>query len=131
VSLAHLTLATRFVERTAVFFERTLGYTRDPVPSNVMDESVWLNVGGRQQIHLVYVDGFEVSPFENEFGRHVAVYYPLEGFDGLKQRLAGDGAEVVPPLRSTSFDRFFFREPINGYVFEVIDQGRTGIKETV
>ena len=34
-------------------------------------------------------------------------------------------------LRSTSFDRFFFREPINGYVFEVIDQGRTGLKETV
>jgi hypothetical protein len=130
VSLAHLTLATRFVEPTAVFFERTLGYTRDPVPANVTDESVWLNVGGSQQIHLVYVDGFEVSPFEQEFGRHVAVYYPLQDFDGLKERLREDGAEVVPPLRSTSFDRFFFREPINGYVFEVIDQARAGLKET-
>ena len=27
-------------------------------------------------------------------------------------------------LRATSFARFFFREPIDGYVFEVIDAGR-------
>jgi hypothetical protein len=25
------------------------------------------------------------------------------------------------PLRATMFERFFFREPVNGYVFEVID----------
>jgi catechol 2,3-dioxygenase-like lactoylglutathione lyase family enzyme len=128
VSLAHLTLATCDVERTAVFFERTLGYTRDPVPSNVMHGAVWLNVGGGQQIHLVHVDGFEVSPFEDEFGRHVAVYYPLQDFEGLKGRLTGDGAQVVPPLRSTSFDRFFFREPINGYVFEIIDDEQAKIR---
>jgi hypothetical protein len=27
-------------------------------------------------------------------------------------------------MRPSSFERFFFREPINGYVFEVIDAGR-------
>ena len=51
--------------------------------------------GRGQQIHLVYVDGFEVSPFEGEFGRHVAVYYPRAQFDALKQRLRQHGAELI------------------------------------
>ena len=34
MSLAHLTLPTREVERTAGFFESTLGYGRLPVPAN-------------------------------------------------------------------------------------------------
>jgi predicted enzyme related to lactoylglutathione lyase len=122
MSLAHLTLPTRYVEKTAAFFERTLGYTRDPVPSNVPDETVWLNVGRGQQMHVFYVSDFEVSPFEREFGRHVAVYFPASGFEALKERLRRQGAELIEPLRPTPFERFFFREPVNGYVFEVIDQ---------
>jgi hypothetical protein len=62
-----------------------------------------------------------VSPFEAEFGRHVAVYHPRNQFDELKQRLVERGATLVEPLRATPFERFFFREPINGYVFEVIE----------
>ena len=27
----------------------------------------------------------------------------------------------MEPLRATPFERFFFREPVNGYVFEVVD----------
>jgi predicted enzyme related to lactoylglutathione lyase len=91
---------------------------------------VWLNIGRGQQMHVLHVDGFEVSPFEQEFGRHVAVYYPLPGFDELKQRLVQHGAELIEPLRTTPFERFFFREPVNGYVFEVIDQARAGLPET-
>lgn len=121
MSLAHLTLPTRHVERTASFFEQTLGYARDPVPANVPDETVWLNIGRGQQIHVFYVDRFEVSPFEREFGRHVAVYYPRAEFEALKGRLTQHGAELIAPLRATPFDRFFFREPVNGYVFEVIE----------
>ena len=126
MSLAHLTLPTREVERTASFLEQTLGYVRDPVPSNVPDETVWLNIGRGQQMHVFFVEGFEVSPFEREFGRHVAVFHPLEDFDGLKARLRQRGAEIFAPLRPTPFERFFFREPVNGYVFEVIDQTRSG-----
>jgi hypothetical protein len=33
---------------------------------------------------------------------------------------------LFEPLRPTPFERFFFREPVNGYVFEVIDQARAG-----
>ena len=124
MSLAHLTLPTREVEKTASFLEETLGYLRDPVPANVPDETVWLNIGRGQQMHVFFVEGFEVSPFEREFGRHVAVFYPLEGFPGLKQRLIQRGAELSEALRSTPFERFFFKEPVNGYVFEVIDQAR-------
>ena len=126
MSLAHLTLATREVEKTALFLEQTLGYRRDAVPENVMDPAVWLNIGHGQQIHLIYVDGFAVSPFEREFGRHVAVYHPLAQFERLKQAIVRHGGEVVEPLRATSFQRFFFREPVNGYFFEVIDQARAG-----
>jgi catechol 2,3-dioxygenase-like lactoylglutathione lyase family enzyme len=126
MSLAHLTLPSREVEKTARFLEETLGYTRDKVPANAPDETVWLDIGRGQQIHVFYVEEFEVSPFEREFGRHVAVFYPLEGFQGLEERLRQRGAEIVEPLRATPFKRFFFREPINGYVFEVIDQARAG-----
>ncbi len=126
MSLAHFTLPTREVEKTASFFEQTLGYVRDPVPSNVPDETVWLNIGRGQQMHVFFVEGFEVSPFEREFGRHVAVFHPVGDFDGLKARLRQRGAEIFAPLRPTPFERFFFREPVNGYVFEVIDQTRSG-----
>jgi hypothetical protein len=124
MSLAHLTLPSREVEKTVSFLETTLGYLRDPVPDNVPDETVWLNIGHGQQMHVFYVKGFEVSPFEDEFGRHVAVLYPRAEFAGLKERLQQHGAELFEPLRATPFDRFFFREPVNGYVFEVIDRDR-------
>jgi catechol 2,3-dioxygenase-like lactoylglutathione lyase family enzyme len=130
MSLAHLTLPTRDVEKTASFLEETLGYARDPVPENIPCETVWLNIGRGQQMHVFYVEGFEVSPFEREFGRHVALFYPRPQFAGLKQRLQRHGAELIEPLRATPFERFFFREPVNGYVFEVIDQDRSGQLET-
>jgi catechol 2,3-dioxygenase-like lactoylglutathione lyase family enzyme len=126
MSLAHLTLPTRDVEKTASFLEGTLGYLRDPVPENIPCETVWLNIGCGQQMHVFYVEGFEVSPFEREFGRHVAVFYPRPLFEGLKQGLLQHGADLIEPLRATPFERFFFREPVNGYVFEVIGQDRSG-----
>jgi len=128
MSLSHLTLATREVEKTASFLENTLGYRRDPAPDNIPCESVWLNIGQGQQIHVTYVEGFEVSRFEGEFGRHVAIFYPLPDFDPLKKDLQRHGAELIEPLRTTPFDRFFFRDPVNGYVFEVIDENRSASK---
>jgi hypothetical protein len=120
--LAHLTLPSLAVEKTASFLENTLGYAREPVPENIPCETVWLNIGNGQQIHVFYVEGFAVSPFEQEFGRHVAVFHPRTGFEELKRRLRQHGAELIAPLRATPFERFFFREPVNGYVFEVIER---------
>jgi catechol 2,3-dioxygenase-like lactoylglutathione lyase family enzyme len=125
MSFAHLTLATSRVERTATFFERTLGYTRRATPGNSPVDVVWLDLGRGQELHVLFVDRFEASPFESEFGRHVAVFYPLADFAALKQRLVTEGAELIEPLRTTPFERFFFREPVNGYVFEVIDAERS------
>ena len=124
MTLAHLTLPTQHVEQTTAFLEQILGYGRKPVPSNSPVEVSWLDIGHGQEIHVFYVHGFVVSPFEAEFGRHVAVFHPLADFPALRQRLLEAGAELIEPLRATSFARFFFREPINGYVFEVIDAGR-------
>jgi catechol 2,3-dioxygenase-like lactoylglutathione lyase family enzyme len=122
MSLAHLTLPTQRVQATATFLEQTLGYRRLRVPTNSPVELVWLDIGQGQQFHIFHVEGFQVSPFEQEFGRHIALFYPGAAFDTLKRKLVEGGGQVIDAIRPTPFARFFFREPVNGYVFEVIDQ---------
>ena len=124
MSLAHFTLPTRQVEETASLLERTLGYGRKPAAANSPVDVVWLDLGRGQEMHVFFVEGFAVSPFEGEFGRHVALFHPLADFSALKERLLAEGAELIAELRPTPFQRFFFREPVNGYVFEVIDDAR-------
>ena len=119
--LAHFTLATPDVERFAAFVERTLRYTRKPTPANSPVKVAWFDVGHGQEMHLLQVDDFAPSAFEGEFGRHVAVRFPSDEFAPLRQRLIAAGAAIVEPQRPTPFARFFFREPVNGYVFEVIE----------
>jgi catechol 2,3-dioxygenase-like lactoylglutathione lyase family enzyme len=123
LTLAHFTLPTADVEATARFLQEMLGYARDPAPANSPVKTVWLALGGGQQMHIVYVEDFVVSPFEGEFGRHIAILLPAAEMAALRDRLAVAGAQVMDPLRRSSQARFFFREPVNGYVFEVIGQG--------
>jgi hypothetical protein len=111
------------VEDTTRFLEKTLGYRRKPVPANSPVEVQWLDLGHGQELHVVFVEGFVASPFEAEFGRHVAFFHPLVDFPALRQRILEVGGELVEPLRPTPFQRLFFREPINGYLFEVIESG--------
>ena len=61
------------------------------------------------------------SAFEGEFGRHVAMRHPAADFEALRRRLIDAGATPIEALRPTPFPRFFVREPVNGYVFEVIE----------
>ncbi|MBW3628992.1 MAG: VOC family protein [Gemmatimonadetes bacterium] len=126
MSFAHLTLPTQDVGRTSSFFEKTLGYSRWPVPGNTPVEALWLDLGRGQEMHVFFVEGFQVSPFESEFGRHVALFHPLADFPALKERLLAEGAELVDEIRPTPFERFFFREPVNGYFFEIVDADRPG-----
>ena len=121
---AHLTLPTRQVEETTRFLEKTLGYSRKPIPANSPVDVRWLDIGQGQEIHVFFVERFLVSPFEAEFGRHVALFHPRDDFPALRQRITEAGGELIEPLRSTPFERLFFREPINGYVFELIDGSR-------
>ena len=121
---AHLTLPTQRVEETTRFIEATLGYRRKSVPANSPVDARWLDIGQGQELHVFYVEGFEISPFEAEFGRHVALFHSVEDFPALRQRVVDAGGELVDPLRATPFARLFFREPVNGYLFEVIDRER-------
>lgn len=121
--LHHLTLATRDVIASREFFRATLGWEQIPRPGNVDVESAWLDIGDGQQLHLLHVEGAEVSPFEAEYGRHFAFDYPLAEFPALKERLVAHGSELIDPIRATPFERFFFRDP-NGYIFEVVDEAR-------
>jgi len=124
VPFAHLTLATRDIHATAEFLDRTLGYARKPVPATASGEAIWFDLGNGQEMHVLYAPGFEISAFEAEFGRHVALLHPKSDFLPLKARLISEGAVLIDPIRPTPFERFFFREPVNGYVFEIIDQDR-------
>jgi catechol 2,3-dioxygenase-like lactoylglutathione lyase family enzyme len=121
---AHLTLPTQRVEETTRFIESVLGYRRKPVPDNSPVDARWLDIGHGQELHVFYVEEFEISPFEAEFGRHVALFHPLDDFAALRRRVVDAGGELVDPLRATPFERLFFREPVNGYLFEVIDSER-------
>jgi catechol 2,3-dioxygenase-like lactoylglutathione lyase family enzyme len=124
MSFAHLTLPTRDVQRTSAFFDSTFAWRRNPVPGKIPVETVWFDIGRGQELHVFYVEGFVVSPFEAEFGRHVALFRPLAEFPALKARLLARGVTMIPEARTAPYERFFFREPVNGYVFEVIDEAR-------
>jgi catechol 2,3-dioxygenase-like lactoylglutathione lyase family enzyme len=123
MAIAHITLATRDVARTSRFFEATLLWRPIERPSNIPMAAGWLQIAPGQELHLVEVADFEPSPFEREYGRHVAVAWPREGFAELKERLRRHGAELIDPLRPTAAERFFFRTP-DGYVFEVVAAAR-------
>ncbi|MCM3881671.1 MAG: VOC family protein [Vicinamibacterales bacterium] len=118
MSRSHPTLPTRDVQATASFLEKTLGYARVTQPANSLVEAVWLNIQNGQQIQVVFAEGFTVSRFDGEVG-HIAVFHPAAEFAELKRRLERLGAKVFEPERPSRFARFFFREPVNGYVFEV------------
>jgi catechol 2,3-dioxygenase-like lactoylglutathione lyase family enzyme len=124
MTLAHFTLATRNVRASETFFAEALGWRPIRRPGNIDRAGAWLEIAPGQELHLVEVADFAPSPFEGEFGRHIAVTVPLAEFTALQQRLRGLGAVLMEPKRETPFRRFFFRDP-NGYVFEVVDADRT------
>jgi predicted enzyme related to lactoylglutathione lyase len=124
MSFAHLTLPTLYVEPTARFIESVFGYARKPIPANSPVEVVWLDIGHGQEFHVMHVDPYATSPYEAEFGRHIALFHPLHDFEALEQRVLEGGGAMIQPLRETPFKRLFFREPVNGYIFEVIDNVR-------
>jgi catechol 2,3-dioxygenase-like lactoylglutathione lyase family enzyme len=119
MSLVHFTLATRDVRRAEAFFAQALGWRPLARPGNSGRPAAWLEIVPGQELHLVEVAGFEPSPFEAEFGRHVALSFPRAEFDALRGRLLEHGAALIEPERPTPFARFFFRCP-DGYVFEVV-----------
>ncbi len=122
MSIAHITLAVRDVRRASRFFAAALGWKPLDRPGNIALPAAWLDIAPGQELHLVEVADYTPTPFDREYGRHVAVIYPREGFAALKDRLVREGAELVAPLRETPFERFFFRDA-DGYVFEVIAEG--------
>jgi predicted enzyme related to lactoylglutathione lyase len=121
MAILHFTLATRHAAETARFFHTVFRWRILRLPDNVPLAAAWLEITADQQLHLVQADDFEPSPWEREFGRHIALSYPKAQSAELKERLTANGAELIAPIRETPFERFFFRDP-NGYVFEVIEE---------
>lgn len=120
-TLAHITLAARDVPATAGFLGRVFGWKPIDAPSNTPVDACWMDIGNGQQVHILRCDAFEASPFEREFGRHLAFFVAAEEMEPFKARLAVEAIAIIAPRRQTPFDRFFF-EDANGYLFEVIDR---------
>src|SRR5437764_10991739 len=97
MTLAHFTLATRDVRASEAFFAEALGWRPIRRPGNIDRTAAWLEIAPGQELHLVEVTDFEPSPFEAEFGRHVALAVPLAEFVALQQRLRVQGAELIEP----------------------------------
>ena len=123
MGLAHITLATRDVARSRTFFQEALGWQPAARPGNITTTAAWLDIAPGIELHLIEDPDFEPSPFEMEFGRHIAVTCARAEFPRLKARLQTCGATLIDPIRETPFERFFFRD-WNGYVFEVVEENR-------
>jgi catechol 2,3-dioxygenase-like lactoylglutathione lyase family enzyme len=117
--IAHFTLATRDLRRSQRFFAAVFGWKPLEKPANNALPAAWFEVAPGQECHLVEVEGFEPSPFEREYGRHIALLHPKADFAALKGRLSKEGVAAEEPLRPSPRERFFFRDP-DGYLFEVI-----------
>lgn len=125
MAFAHLTLATRSLPRAVAFFRDVLGWQPIERPGNIGRPAAWLRITPGQELHLLEVGDFEPSPFEGEFGRHVAFTVPAADFEGLRDRLGRHGAELIAPAREAGVPRFFFRDP-DGYFFEVVAEQPAG-----
>ncbi len=124
MTFAHLALGSRDVQATSEFLCAVMGWSPIPTPSNALQQLAWIDLSPHrdqsQQIHVIYTPDFEVSAFEREFGRHLAVFHPGHDMQALRERIVAHGGQLVAPQRETPFERFFFREPVNGYILEVI-----------
>src|SRR5688572_28917732 len=84
--IAHLTLAVRDVTSAQDFFVETLRWRVLNRPNNIGIPAAWLEIAPGQEIHLLQIPDFEPSPFEKEFGRHIALNYPQGDFAALRTR---------------------------------------------
>jgi catechol 2,3-dioxygenase-like lactoylglutathione lyase family enzyme len=121
MAFAHFTAPTRDVAAASRFFQAVFGWRPLKHHTNIPPElrPAWLERAPGQEMHLLEVADFAPSPFEREYGRHIALPHPLHDLAALQARLVQHGAELIAPQRLTSAKRFFFKDP-NGYVFEVI-----------
>ena len=109
--IAHITLATRDVQRSVDFFEGTLGWRPVARPGNINAAAAWLLIAPGMELHLIEDPDFEPSRFEQEFGRHIAVTFARAEFPRLKERLQARGATLIEPLRETPFATILLPRP--------------------
>ena len=92
--LSHVTLPTRDVPGSVAFFRESLGWQPVARPGNISVTAAWLEIAPGIELHLIEDRAFEPSRFEKEFGRHIAVSFPLAEFPRLKERLQAHGARA-------------------------------------
>src|SRR5271169_2456365 len=72
MAFAHITMPSRDVRAMVRFLEATLGWTSIERPNNIPFPAAWMAIGAGQELHLLQLDDYAPSPFEREYGRHLA-----------------------------------------------------------
>lgn len=121
MSIAHITLVTRDLAPFQDFFREALGWQPINRPGNIAVSAAWLAIAPGQELHLLEIKDYQPSNKEKEYGRHIAITWPVAEYESLKNRLSKLGAEIIPAERPTPFPRFFFRAP-DDYIFEVVPE---------
>ena len=111
MGLAHITLATRDVRRSADFFRDALGWSLSTRPGNIGMNAAWLDIAPGMELHLIEDPEFEPSRFEKEFGRHIAVTFDLAEFPRLKERLQARAQPSSSHCARHRFSASFFATP--------------------
>ena len=59
--------------RSSRFFAAALGWKPLDRPGNIAVPAAWLEIAPGQELHLVEVPEYQSTPFDREYGRHIAI----------------------------------------------------------
>ena len=65
-----------------------LGWQPLARPGNIDTNAAWLEIAPGIELHLIEDPEFEPSPFEKEFGRHIALTSALADFPQVERAIA-------------------------------------------
>jgi hypothetical protein len=93
--IAHIMLATQTCASRWRSLKKALGWHPIAQPNNINAVAAWLQIAPGVELNLIEVPEFEPSPFEREFGRHVAVTFRLCRNCWIARSLAGSGGRAL------------------------------------
>lgn len=92
------------------FYCDFLGLKEIPKPESLQSRGgFWLEIGAFQ-VHIGTEDGFERAKTK----AHLA--YEVEDLDGWREKLAGNGVEILDGVPIPNYRRFEFRDPFGNRV---------------
>jgi catechol 2,3-dioxygenase-like lactoylglutathione lyase family enzyme len=110
VQHAQITIPKNAEDEARRFYCGVLGLKEVPKPESLKRRGgFWLEIGAFQ-VHVGTEDGFDRTKTK----AHIA--YEVEDLDGWRERLAGNGVEILEGVAIPNYRRFEFRDPFGNRV---------------